>query len=588
MATLKEKMFYIKNGFKNGETTLDGKGSLLFLNDVLNELSSDPSNFNEFEDDIPNLYKACMEELSIAPKETKMILLSNVLKNSGINSEVKKDLSLNSPVFKKFLESKNPSDLYTEADSLLNHAVDEKNKIIEVDALISTGFSSLNKESDDSVLSIYVNNDSFDREKLTKVMAAMAVLKEFNEDNVYGLTENQLDSLDRMTLRVDKVKLEDQDFTDRLSKEIEHYRTFMFSNPLSVEAQIHELKKESELDGGVGFISSHPIEESLSDTLKNKNKRDAEDLDLSSVDWEKKYRDYLLSVNNIEVMSSGDKFKKRFGSHGFAPNTASLFGDSVVLLDKYGDPQRTLWNVSGLTGTMRLSRDIDYSDPNVVGQAFTIAALNARRNKWSTVYLNHPGPDAEAKQFLESSITAMVDIGNYSFDEIKVPRKFQHVLNHIKSNYTFIEDGNKLEAELAADAVSLDEVVKKPENDNQDQEIDSQEENKNKNKDGTDLSGFDGDNSMFDIEAETEAVNKNDSNNDYIGNEDNGYYEAPDIEDMDLTGYNPDGGRYERTDDFGLNINIPSMEDLNSGKVVADEEAGEKPTKKTTKKPKIF
>ena len=610
MATLKEKMFYINNGFKNGGTAIDGNTSLIFLNDVLNEISSDQSNFIEFEKDIPYLYNTCIEELKIAPQETKTILLKNVLKNSGIDSSIKDDLITNKPIFKDFLESKSPSEIYDEVDVLYNFAFDEKYKRIEIDALISAADKAIAKKPDNSILSTYFKDDKFDKEKLTKVMAAIIVLKDFNDTSDYGLTENQKNILNDTVIRINKSKSEDKDFSNFLDEKVENYKKFMFFNSLNVEAQLHEIKNNSELDGSGGFISSHPIEESLTETLKNKEKRDNSKIDVSVADWEKKYSDYLKSINNIKIMTLGDKFKSRFASHGFAPATASLFGDSIVLSDKFGDPEKTLWNISALTGTMRLSRDVDYSDPNVSTKAFGIAALQARRKKWPTVYLNHPGPDPEAKQFLEASIKAMVEIGQYSFDEIKVPRKYQHVLDFVKNSYTYIENGNGIENNgLKTEGPNGDGPNSGPDggpdggpnggpnggsngggpdgggpNGGGPNGYHKETKSNVLLKNGTDLSGFDKDNAIFEnidldnnkdlnldsnnqnLDLELDLNNQdlyiNDLNVDYIGNED---YIAPDLGDMDFNGIDFGDTENKEKRDFNLgdlNLSDSSLEIL--------------------------
>lgn len=444
MSTLKDKIEYLNKGFKNGNSALDNQNSLLFLNDIIEEMSADVENLNEFKSHIPTIYKACMEELRISPQETKTILLNNVLKNVGIDSSIKDDLTTKAPIFQDFLMEKSPDMIYSEINELFSHAFDEKYKRIEVDALISTVDAALSENPKNEILATYINHAAFDKEKYSNVMAATIVLKEFSENGTYNLTENQNDVLNKVLVTINNTKNQDKEFAKQIDADIEVYNKFMFFNKLNVEAQIHEMKETPEFNASNGFISSHPIEEPLQETLDAKKKRDSE-IDVTTIEWEQKYKDYLNSLmsstSSVKVMSSTNKFKAKFASHGFAPATASLFGDSIVVADKFGDPQKTLWNVSALTGTMRLSRDVDYSDPRITEQTFAIAALNARRNNWPTVYLNHPGPDNEAKHFMESSITAMIEIGNYNFDDIKVPKKYQHVLDFMKNNYAVIENG---------------------------------------------------------------------------------------------------------------------------------------------------
>lgn len=533
MSTLKDKIEYLNKGFKNGNRALDNQNSLLFLNDILEEMSADAENLNEFKENIPTIYKACMEELRISPQETKTILLNNVLKNVGIDSSIKDDLTTKAPIFQDFLMEKSPDMIYSEINELFGHAFDEKYKRIEVDALISTVDAALSKNPTNEILSTYINHSSFDRDKLSNVMAATIVLKEFSENGTYNLTENQNDVLNNVLVTINNTKNQDKDFAKQIDSDIEVYNKFMFFNTLNVEAQLHEMKETPEFDASNGFISSHPIEEPLQETLNAKKKRDSE-IDVTTIEWEQKYKDYLNSLmsstSSVKVMSSTNKFKAKFASHGFAPATASLFGDSIVVTDKFGDPQKTLWNVSALTGTMRLSRDVDYSDPRITEQTFAIAALNARRNNWPTVYLNHPGPDNEAKHFMESSITAMVEIGNYNFDDIKVPRKYQHVLDFMKNNYAVIENGVNHENnnDVVQNVVKEEskEVVIEPANKTVKEEVLVQ--------DKTDINEFDADNEIFnnndfDISIDSPPSHVTETIDDDFDNFDN-----PDLGDLNL------------------------------------------------------
>ncbi len=551
MSVLKDKIDYLKNGFVNGKPTKENQDSLLFLNEIIDEISSDNDNYLEFKNDIPVIYNKCIEELKVAPLETKTILLNNVLKNIGVDSSLKEEVKTKKTIFKEFIAGKEEAAIASELDVLFNYSFDENYKRIEVDALLAFTKSALSQETNSDFFLNYTNN--LDKSNIKKLMAATIALNSFTKEGIYNLTENQNQILENIAIEIKDFLNENEDLKKELEEDVEKYKKFMYFNSLNVESQLHEMKNEV-LDSSNGVISNHPIEESLKETLENNKKRNKDiELDVETRDWERMYREYLHNLtspeSSVKVMSSSDKFKQKFASHGFAPATASLFGDSIVMADKYGDPQKTLWNISPLTGTMRLSRDVDYSNPALKEQTFAIAALNARRNNWSTVYLNHPGPDQEAKAFLESSIAAMVEIGHYNFEEISVPRKYQHILDHIKNTYATIENGvnnkeektveNNLEEEK--EVITTDNKVEnktdlpKPTPNSEMVEVKEDIENSS-NK--TDISEFDVDNPIFEnettpdylLEGDADYTNVNLGDQD-LGNED---YELPDLGDLKL------------------------------------------------------
>lgn len=89
MVTLKEKINYITNQFSAGKPAITGEPSNEFLIGVINELSADDSNYNEFKDSIPAIHKAAMEELSESTPDVKHLLVSSMLRNSGISTTLK-------------------------------------------------------------------------------------------------------------------------------------------------------------------------------------------------------------------------------------------------------------------------------------------------------------------------------------------------------------------------------------------------------------------------------------------------------------------------------------------------------------------
>lgn len=439
MATLKEKINYITNQFSAGKPAITGEPSSEFLIGVINELAADDSNYTEFKDSIPAIHKAAMEELSVAPQDSKHLLVSSMLKNSGISTSLKDENTTQKPIFVEFLLEKakkeGDNELHKVVSELMDHAFDETNKRIEVSSLIAVTNKAMSevKTDENNVLNLYVSSENFDGDEYIKFCGALNAFDKLKDSFGYDLTENQ-EHLLKVTLGI--IENTTATGTDELKQGLkdtqEKYSKFFFANDLDIEAQLHKVRSEESLAESAGMISGHDLGNPLKDILKEQadNKADKEKFDLM-LTWEEKYNDYLKKLPDVRIMTSGDKFSKRFAHHGFAPSTANLFGDSIVNCDQYGDPKATLWNISPLTGTMKLSRDMRYDDVKGCQQAFAIAALNARRQGWNTVFLNHPGPDLEAKTFIKHSFEAMVQIGDYSFDQIKVPRRYQHVLDKL-------------------------------------------------------------------------------------------------------------------------------------------------------------
>lgn len=439
MATLKEKINYITNQFSAGKPAITGEASTEFLIGVINELAADDSNYTEFKDSISAIHKAAMEELSVAPQDSKHLLVSSMLKNAGISTSLKDENTTQKPIFVEFLLEKAKNEghdaLNKDVSELMDHAFDEKNKRIEISSLIAITHKASTEAivDNNNVLNIYVASENFGGDNYIKFCGALMAFDKLRDSFDYDLTENQ-EHLLKVTLGViEKTTANGPDeIKEGLKETEEKYSKFFFSNDLDVEAQLHKVRSEDSLAQSAGMISGHDLGNPIKDILKeqNDNKADQEKFDLMMT-WEEKYNNYLKSLHDVRIMTSGDKFSKRFAHHGFAPSTANLFGDSIVNCDQYGDPKVTLWNISPLTGTMKLSRDMRYDDVKGCQQAFAIAALNARRQGWNTVFLNHPGPDLEAKTFIKHSFEAMVQIGDYSFDQIKVPKRYQHVLDKL-------------------------------------------------------------------------------------------------------------------------------------------------------------
>lgn len=450
MSELKDKMDYLEKSFQAGKSSLNDTASSVFLRDILEDLSADPSNYNEYRDKIPMLYNACLNELDKAPSDIKPILLSSVIKNMGIDNLLKEDQSTKLAVFEDLLKNRDESTQYKDLNNVFNHSFDDKNKRIDLDLMLDLSKAITMDLDSDRLANKLVNNPNFN-DNISKVLASFLAFKDLSEIGDYDLTSNQNKIIEEINEQIIITRKKNNILDEQIEKELPKYKKYSFTNEKTVESQIHGMREEQNMDGVAGIISSHSIETPLRDvkeSLKKKELSDSEIL-IEQIEWEEKYKEFLKSIGNIKIMTTQDKFAKKFASHGFAPATSSLFGNSIILTDKFGDPQKTLWNISPLTGTMRLGKDINYAEPELAAQAFNIAALNARRNGWDSVYLNHPGPDQEAKHFLESSIRAMIEVGHYEFDDINVPKKYAHILAHFKNEYISISPTPNLDEKYA-------------------------------------------------------------------------------------------------------------------------------------------
>lgn len=443
MATLKEKINYITNQFSAGKPAITGEPSNEFLIGVISELAADESNYTEFKDSIPAIHKAAMEELKVSTPDSKHLLVSSMLKNSGITSTLKDEHITQKAIFVDYLLDKSEKEgndaLNKDISELMDHAFDEKNKRIELSSLLAITHKCLTQASvvENDVISKYMDSENFSGKEYAKFCGATLAFNDLKDVFNYDLTENQATILDLSVKMLEKIQTEamadpDSNVDDLIFEAKTKYLKSFFSNDLDIEAQLHKVRAEASLEESGGIISGYDLGTPNKDILKAKEENQANDEKFNlMLTWEEKYNDYLKKLNNVRVMTAGDKFSKRFASHGFAPSTSNMFGDSIVSCDKFGDPTATLWNISPLTGSMKLSRDMRYDDAAGCQQAFAIAALNARRQGWDEIFLNHPGPDREAKAFIEQSFNAMITIGDYSFDAISVPRRYQHVLDKL-------------------------------------------------------------------------------------------------------------------------------------------------------------
>lgn len=476
MADLKDKIEYLENEFKAGKPALDGQDSFTFIQEIINEMSADAENYNKFKDKIDVIFNAAVSELEVAPNDASYLLNASMMKNLGITSAIKTENETKIAIFKDFVSVKDDNEVFNIIDNFYSKSMNQKDNRVEVSSLLALAKEITSTEKDkvpesSDLLARYFNNENFTREAVVNVVGATFAFSHQNDMSDFNLTQHQKDELTEIVKIFNRYKSDEKEFANVVEKSESVFSKYFFSNDLDTEEKIHKLKEEESLEMSAGMISGRDLGEPIKNVLEeNKKKARQETIDVELIEWEKEYQNYLKLLANIQVMSATEKFAKRFASHGFAPKTSNLFGDSIVLKDEYGDPVKTLWNISSLTGTMKLSRDVNYSDPNVCQQAFAIAALNARRNGWKTVYLNHPGPDAEAKQFLKESVRAMVEIGKYDFDEIHVPQKYAHVLDALRKNY---------ESSLAV--IANADVIDAPENQNK------AEAPKNDNKTGNEV-----------------------------------------------------------------------------------------------------
>jgi hypothetical protein len=205
--------------------------------------------------------------------------------------------------------------------------------------------------------------------------------------------------------------------------------------------------------------------------IQAKRKKELEDLDILTEirDWDAKFQETLRALNSRELRTF-DKLRKKAqigDPNGGLLNTAKLLGESIVVLNELGNADKTLLNVSPLTGTMRLGRDTPPDSESGIG-ALKLAALNARRKGWDKVYLNHPGKDHEAIPFIKAAIRAMVIEGEYELDQIKVPKRFQKLIENyrLENPELSLSSGNdvKNKEEYVSASELNKEVINSPEN----------------------------------------------------------------------------------------------------------------------------
>lgn len=191
---------------------------------------------------------------------------------------------------------------------------------------------------------------------------------------------------------------------------------------------------------------------------KNNNQFHPQDELQEFIDWNQKYQEYLKELNLRELKTyDKTKMKMDITSPNKFLSSMKLLGDSVVSLNELGNPQRTFLNISPLTGTMRLGNDV-MPESEDGAKAFRLAALNARRKGWDKVYLNHTGKDAEAIPFIKESIRAMVEHGNYELDEIKVPKRFQKLLEDYRLSRPGLTISNGANEDPNLDYVSVSSI----------------------------------------------------------------------------------------------------------------------------------
>lgn len=435
MNTLEDKIKYLDKD----KTGFDQQTNAIFLNDIIEEISADPDNYKKFQSSIPNLYKKVMDELIDAPVDIKPILLNSVIKNVGINNQLGKDNSVMFPIFEEYLQTKSDSIIFSELNELYGHAIDDKTKKVDVDFLLELAKENFTSpEKSESILGKLVNNSNF-APKIPDVMGSVIAFNELSQIGDYDLSKNQKELMTSLLEKIENSRSLNTDLDKEIEEAVKQYSKYTFNNYKTTEDKLHAVYEEQKAEDIGATISSHPIDTPIKEVVKDKKLENEEvPFPIERIEWEQRYQDYLKSIGNVKVMSSMDKFSKKFADHGFAPATSHLFGDSIVVMDKYGDPVKTMWNVSSLTGTMRLGKDVNYHDPEMAAQTFAIAALNARRKGWTSIYLNHPGPDTEAKHFIEESVKAMVEIGNYEFDQIRVPHRYAHVLEQMRNAYATI------------------------------------------------------------------------------------------------------------------------------------------------------
>lgn len=248
----------------------------------------------------------------------------------------------------------------------------------------------------------------------------LKILKERLQENPELLDYEHIASLQKI---VGSIENFEENLTDEQREQYENWEMQMREQNIifdNVGDNRFALKKEIFNNG------YSPDPDSPGQWMKNSEMR--ENSIKMIAEWEKKFEEKLLE-HDAANYNTFDKIKrKKFGLFGDIDySNSSYFTMSVVEKDEYGNPKSTLYNVSRLTKSMEFTGAGLRSE-----KSYELAAINARKNGWKTVTLRFNGEPEEGIQFMKKSIEALRETGNYTFDDIIVPKKYANVLEKMR------------------------------------------------------------------------------------------------------------------------------------------------------------
>ena len=302
----------------------------------------------------------------------------------------------------------------------------EESEILENVLLANTRFKNedklkINPESLIFYMSSALNNEEISLGDIEDYVSLDVLLKKVDGEDV-KLNEEQLKNLRNIeTLFREKQK-------ELENHENEEYRKYY-----------EDFKKERNEDGCVLDVEFDDLNYNKAELKKhlyysfaidkNGSMKCESEMPENSIkilaDWEKRFQEKLLEMSGAvyETREKWDnKIFKKVDESG-----SPLLGVSLIKRDEYGIPVKTLYNVSLLSKKMNFT-----SEGERDADSYSLAALNARKNNWKTITLDHGGNYEQAKVFLENSIQALQDVG-YPAEDIKVPKKYQFILDKYKN-----------------------------------------------------------------------------------------------------------------------------------------------------------
>lgn len=346
-------------------------------------------------------------------------------------------------------------------NKLYRSLIDFDNKMVNIDALNDSinSFFNIEKKASADLFKNHISKVDKDPEFLYKVIIAFEKIQQQKSEFITEEQRNKMKKIEECILSLKEKNPEFFKMNAEKADAILEGLEFFNSSDIERSALEH-IKKEELKDVEAGVISADALNTPLKKAAKNQEERDL----YVDIDWEEKYAEFL-EKNNYKIARFKDKAKQSmktiapFVENGFELVGHSIFGNSLVKVDESNNVEYSLLNVSPLTKTMRFTK-VGENDPS----SYIAAALNARKNGWATLYLNHPGSKDQAVRFLRQSIQAMVEVGNYDYDDIQVPRKYRYILEEMKSKNGLISNVKPQDDAYYAEEGETVAPPKEPEN----------------------------------------------------------------------------------------------------------------------------